>query len=42
MELKEKIRRRLDEVCANGKKELEPSEPLESKSDSDLRCDYDS
>lgn len=39
MGLKEKISR-LDEVCANGNKELEPPEPLENKSDSDLRCKY--
>lgn len=39
MGLKEKISR-LDEVCANGNKELEPPEPLENKSDSDLRCEY--
>ena len=36
----ELIRRGLDEVRANRKKELEPSEPPENKSDSDLRCDY--
>ena len=40
MGLKEKIRCRLDEVCTNRKEKLEPPEPLENKSDSDLRGDY--
>lgn len=40
MGLKEKIRRRLDGVCMNREEELELPEPLENKSDSDLRCDY--
>lgn len=40
MGFKEKIRRRLDEVCTNRKEELEPPEPLEKKSDADLRGDY--
>ena len=40
MGLKDKIRRRPDGVCINRKETLELQEPLENKSDSDLRCEY--